>query len=113
MAPPTTGVRESGGLAPVEDVLVAAGGPQRGQVVSEATFGRGVGPGVVVDDDDQRQVLLAAMLLRASHAMPPVNAPSPITATVCRSVSPRSRRALAIPSAHDRAVEAWEFSTTS
>ena len=55
----------------------------------------------------------AAMLLRASHAIPPVSAPSPMTATVCRSRSPCTRRALAIPSAHDRAVEAWEFSTTS
>jgi len=33
-------------------------------------------------------LLAIAMLLRASHAMPPVRAPSPITATTCRS-SPR------------------------
>ena len=54
-----------------------------------------------------------AMLLIASQAIPPVSAPSPMTATVCRSLSPRSRCALAMPSAQDSAVEAWEFSTTS
>ena len=57
--------------------------------------------------------LSAAMLLIASQAMPPVSAPSPMTATVCRWRSPLSRRALAMPSAHDREVDAWEFSTTS
>jgi len=55
----------------------------------------------------------AAMLLRASQAMPPVSAPSPTTATTCRSTAPRSAYAFAMPSAHDSAVEACEFSTTS
>ena len=41
----------------------------------------------------------AAMLLRASHAMPPVSAPSPITATTVRRRSPRSANAFASPSA--------------
>ena len=54
----------------------------------------------------------AAMELRASQAMPPVSAPSPTTATVQES-SPLCCFASAIPSAQDRAVEAWEFSMTS
>ena len=57
--------------------------------------------------------LSTAMLLIASQAIPPVRAPSPMTATVWRPLSPRRRRPLAMPSAQDRAVEAWEFSTTS
>ena len=56
--------------------------------------------------------LAIAMLLSASQAIPPVSAPSPITATTCRS-SPRIAYALASPSAYDSAVEAWEFSTMS
>ena len=53
-----------------------------------------------------------AMLFSASQAMPPVNAPSPTTTTTVRS-SPRRRNPLARPSAQDKAVEAWEFSTQS
>ena len=56
--------------------------------------------------------LAIAMLLSASQAMPPVSAPSPITATTWRS-SPLIAYALASPSAYDREVEAWEFSTMS
>ena len=56
----------------------------------------------------------AAMVLSASQAIPPVSAPSPMTATTARrSSSPVSARALASPSAHERAVDAWLFSTTS
>ena len=57
--------------------------------------------------------LATAMLFSASQAMPPVSAPSPMTATTVRSVSPRSRYALASPSAYDRLVDACEFSTRS
>ena len=57
--------------------------------------------------------LAAAMLLRASHAMPPVIAPSPITVTTVRSDSPRNENALANPSAYDREAVACEDSTTS
>ena len=53
-----------------------------------------------------------AMLLSASQHIPPVSAPSPTTATTCRS-SPRSAKALDRPSAYDRAVEACEFSIRS
>ena len=55
------------------------------------------------------------MLFSASQAIPPVSAPSPMTATTrCRlAASPRSSKALARPSAQDSEVEAWEFSTTS
>ena len=55
----------------------------------------------------------SAILSSASQAMPPVSAPSPITATTWRSARPWRRLARAMPSAQDRAVEAWEFSTTS
>ncbi len=55
----------------------------------------------------------APMLLSASHAIPPVSAPSPTTTTTWRSSSPLSVCALAKPSAYDRAVEAWEFSMMS
>ena len=41
----------------------------------------------------------AAMLFSASQAIPPVSAPSPMTATTVRSVSLRSANALARPSA--------------
>ena len=45
---------------------------------------RRVGAAVVVDDDDDGGGRApAAMLLSASQAMPPVSAPSPITATTC------------------------------
>ncbi len=54
----------------------------------------------------------AAMLLSASHAMPPVSAPSPMTATV-HAVDPLRCFSREMPSAHDREVEACEFSTTS
>ena len=54
-----------------------------------------------------------AMLLSASQAIPPVSAPSPTTATTVRSVSPRSRKPRASPSAQLSAVEAWEFSIQS
>ncbi len=54
-----------------------------------------------------------AMLFSASHAIPPVSAPSPTTATTQRFRSPRSWKPLAMPSAHESAVDAWEFSTTS
>ncbi len=55
----------------------------------------------------------SAMLSRASQASPPVRAPSPTTATICRSVSPASAPALAMPSAYDRAADAWECSIWS
>ena len=45
------------GLAPVENLFVALGRAQGGEMVGEATDGRGVGAFVVVDDDDQGQVL--------------------------------------------------------
>ncbi len=54
----------------------------------------------------------AAMLLSASHAMPPVSAPSPITATTWRCC-PVSAYARASPSAQDSDVDAWLFSTWS
>ena len=54
-----------------------------------------------------------AMLFSASQAIPPVSAPSPMTATVVRSVSPCSARPLAMPSAHDSDDDACELSTTS
>ena len=88
-------------LDQVEDLLVAGAGAQRRQVVGEAADGRGVGPAVVVDHDDQPAVAgapSAAMLFSASQAIPPVSAPSPITAATCRS-SPRTANALARPSA--------------
>ena len=52
------------------------------------------------------------MLLRASHAKPPVSAPSPMTPTVhvrspCRCFSRE------IPSTHASDAEAWEDSNTS
>ncbi len=53
------------------------------------------------------------MLLMASQAIPPVSAPSPMTATVCRLRWPRTTRPAAMPWAHDSDVEACEFSTTS
>ena len=53
------------------------------------------------------------MLSRASQAIPPVMAPSPMTATTWRSSWPCRWLARAMPSAQDREVEAWEFSTTS
>jgi hypothetical protein len=56
--------------------------------------------------------LAAAMLFSASQAMPPVSAPSPMTATTCPP-SPRTARALARPSAQPSEVEAWLFSMTS
>jgi hypothetical protein len=54
----------------------------------------------------------AAMLFSASQAMPPVSAPSPTTATTWRCCPVRAY-ALASPSAHDREVDAWLFSTWS
>ena len=52
------------------------------------------------------------MLLSASQAIPPVSAPSPITATTWRRC-PVSAYARASPSAHDSEVDAWLFSTWS
>ena len=49
--------------------------------------------------------LAEAMLLSASKAMPPVSAPSPMTATMLRSVSPLRWEAMAMPSAADMDVE--------
>ena len=73
----------------VEHLLVARAGAQGGQVGGQAADGRHVGAAVVVDDDDQPAVLAApAMLFSASQAIPPVSAPSPMTATTWRS-SPR------------------------
>ena len=46
-----------GHLAPLQEPLVTAAGPQRGQVVGHPTGGRRVGPGVVVDHHDHRPVL--------------------------------------------------------
>ncbi len=54
----------------------------------------------------------AAMLLSASQAMPPVSAPSPMTATTWSS-RPSTSLALASPSAQPSTVEAWLFSMTS
>ncbi len=56
--------------------------------------------------------LAAAMLLSASQAMPPVSAPSPMTATTWSSRR-SSSLALASPSAQPSTVEAWLFSITS
>lgn len=56
--------------------------------------------------------LAAAMLLSASHAMPPVRAPSPMTATTWWG-RPSTSFALARPSAQPSTVEACEFSMTS
>ena len=56
--------------------------------------------------------LAAAMLFSASQAMPPVSAPSPMTATTW-PFSPCTWRALASPSAQPSAVEAWLFSMMS
>lgn len=56
--------------------------------------------------------LASAMLLSASQAMPPVRAPSPMTATTWSSRS-RTSFAFARPSAQPRTVEACEFSMTS
>ena len=54
------------------------------------------------------------MLFKASQLMPPVKDPSPTTATTWRSFnSPVCSKARAIPSAQDKAVDAWEFSTMS
>ncbi len=54
------------------------------------------------------------MLFSASQAIPPVSAPSPMMPTTARlPCSPVRANALAIPSAYDRAVEAWLFSMTS
>ena len=75
-------------LDQLEDLLVARVGPQRGERVGQAADGRRVGAAVVVDDDDQSAAFAIAMLFSASQAMPPVRAPSPITATTWRS-SPR------------------------
>jgi hypothetical protein len=46
-------------------------------------------------------------LLRPSKAMPPVRAPSPMTATTRRSVCPVWLKATAMPSAAEIEVEAW------
>ena len=46
------------------------------------------------------------MLSRASQAMPPVMAPSPMTATTWRSSCPWRWLARAMPSAQDSEVEA-------
>ena len=54
----------------------------------------------------------AAMLFSASQAIPPVSAPSPITATTWRCC-PVSAYARASPSAQDSEVDAWLFSTWS
>ena len=53
------------------------------------------------------------MLLSASQAIPPVRAPSPMTATTARSGWPVSLYAREIPSAQDKDDEAWDDSTTS
>ena len=45
-------------LAPGQEPLVAAGRPQRRQVLGQAALGLAVRPLVVVDHDDQRQVLV-------------------------------------------------------
>ncbi len=68
-------------LAPGQETFVAVGGAQGGEVVGEAADGGRVGALVVVDDDDEGAVLGGAMLFSASQAMPPVSAPSPMTAT--------------------------------
>jgi hypothetical protein len=82
-------------------------------VVGQPALRRGIGPGVVVDDDDERQVLLGGDVVDRL----PRHAAGQRAVTDHRDRmpvgSPRRRRALAIPSAHDKAVEAWEFSTTS
>ena len=101
-----------GVLAPVQEALVAARGAQRGEVVGETSDRGRVGAPVVVDDDDQRRVWSAAMLFRASQAMPPVRAPSPMTATMCGRLA-RQDAARAMPSAQDSEDDAWEFSTMS
>ena len=53
------------------------------------------------------------MLLSASQDIPPVNAPSPTTTTTVRSSWPLSENPREIPSPHESAVDAWEFSITS
>ena len=55
----------------------------------------------------------SAILLRASQAIPPVMAPSPMIAMARWRSSPFSCMPRAMPSAHESAVEACEFSTTS
>ena len=52
------------------------------------------------------------MLFKASHASPPVSAPSPMTPTV-HVRSPRRCFSREMPSTQAREAEAWEDSTTS
>ena len=59
------------------------------------------------------RVLSSEMLFNASHVMPPVSAPSPTTATTCRSCWPVISNAFEMPSAHDRELDACELSTMS
>ena len=54
-----------------------------------------------------------AMLLSASHDIPPVSAPSPTTQTTVLSRSPLIKFPRATPSDQESAVDACEFSTTS
>ena len=53
------------------------------------------------------------ILFKASQDMPPVSAPSPTTTTTCRSFSPCRAKPRDIPSPHESAVDACEFSMTS
>ncbi len=59
------------------------------------------------------RVLSSEMLLSASHVMPPVRAPSPTTATTCRSVWPVISNAREMPSAQLSELDACELSTMS
>ena len=104
------GARE-GGLDHVQHLLVLRREAQAGEVLGEPAERRGVRAAVVVDDDDHR-ALGDRDVVQRLPAIPPVSAPSPITATTWR-VSPGSAYALAMPSAYDSAVDAWEFSTWS
>jgi len=59
------------------------------------------------------RALSSEMLLSASHVIPPVRAPSPTTATTCRSPWPVISNAREMPSAHDSELDACEDSTMS
>ena len=97
---PATGARRIVGWLPVEKLLVTWVVRNVARWSADRRWS-GIRPLVVVDDDDEQRLLSAAMLLSASHAMPPVRAPSPITATVCRPLPLRSR-VPGVPCAHAR-----------
>ena len=99
-------------FAPGQRLLVARRGTQSIEMIGEATDRRAYERPLSFTTITMRRFFAVAMLLSASHARPPVNAPSPMTPTV-HVRFPRRCFSLEIPSTHAIEEDACEDSTTS